>query len=161
MARFYQPDPVLPSRRSATCFRAATIFLKVDQTLDWYVTRARDGPWCRKSVFSVLAAPPRGGRPPGCTSSRLLYFLSFRILITRSSFSLIASTTANCRVNGSRGLGIGLGFLSTSVASRLPFIIWCSICRQTLPSGPILMEPAYLAAILHDDVVLRAAISRR
>src|SRR6516225_10869438 len=29
------------------------------QTLDWYVTRARDGPWCRKSVFSVLAAPPR------------------------------------------------------------------------------------------------------
>ena len=24
-----------------------------------YVTRARDGPWCRKSVFSVLAAPPR------------------------------------------------------------------------------------------------------
>ena len=54
-----QSKTVLPSRRSATCFRAATIFLKVDQTLDWYVTRARDGPWCRKSVFSVLAAPPR------------------------------------------------------------------------------------------------------
>ena len=54
-----QSKTVLPSRRSATCFRAATIFLKVDQTLDWYVTRARDGPWCRKSVLSVLAAPPR------------------------------------------------------------------------------------------------------
>ena len=54
-----QSKTVLPSRRSATCFRAATIFLKVDQTIDWYVTRARDGPWCRKSVFSVLAAPPR------------------------------------------------------------------------------------------------------